>query len=83
MKCCSFYFSFSTFKSYKWDSQRSARWNQDAQREEGNPKQGGVADKIAADHSNLWGKLPTPEVKVTEHQYPHPFQFCLPNVMQL
>lgn len=25
---------FSTFKSYKWDSQRSARWNQDAQREE-------------------------------------------------
>ena len=27
--------SFSTFKSYKWDSQRSARWNQDAQREEG------------------------------------------------
>lgn len=25
---------FSTFKSYKWDPQRSARWNQDAQREE-------------------------------------------------
>ena len=44
---------------------------------------GGVADKIVADHSNPWGKLPTPEVKVTEHQYPHPFQFCLPNAMQL
>ena len=28
--------SFSTFKSYKWDPQRSSRWNQDAQREEGN-----------------------------------------------
>ncbi|XP_048582414.1 SANT and BTB domain regulator of class switch recombination isoform X3 [Nematostella vectensis] len=25
---------FSTFKSYKWDPQRSSRWNQDAQREE-------------------------------------------------
>ena len=29
-----FNLSFSTFKSYKWDSQRSVRWNQDAQREE-------------------------------------------------
>ena len=44
---------------------------------------GGVAHKIAADHSNPWGKLPTPAVKVTEYQYPHPFQFCLPNAMQL
>ena len=33
----------------------------------------GGADKIAADHSNPSGKLPTPEVKVTEHRYPHPF----------
>ena len=41
---------------------------------------GGVADKNAADPSNPRGKFPTPEVKVTEHQYPHPFQFCLPNV---
>ena len=40
---------------------------------------GGVADKNAADPSNPRGKFPTPEVKVTEHQYPHPF-FCLPNV---
>ena len=37
-----FFESFSTFKSYKWDSQRSARWNQDAQREEGNEKETAV-----------------------------------------
>ena len=29
-----FNLSCSTFKSHKWDSQRSVRWNQDAQREE-------------------------------------------------
>ena len=28
-------YAFSTIKQRKWDSSRSMRWNQDAQREEG------------------------------------------------
>lgn len=45
----SFFKSFSTFKSYKWDSQRSARWNQDAQREEGNEKETVLKKKLSLD----------------------------------
>ena len=53
---CFTFLSFSTFKSYKWDPQRSARWNQDAQREEGNTSEnerGGVVGVLLVSELGL------------------------------
>jgi len=58
---------FSTFKSYKWDSQRSARWNQDAQREEDQKRMTELVSYLARQRAH------TPQEKVDNKQKPKEF----------
>ncbi|KAL9981392.1 hypothetical protein ACROYT_G010092 [Oculina patagonica] len=58
---------FSTFKSYKWDSQRSARWNQDAQREEDQKRMTELVSYLTRQRAY------TPQEKVESKQKPKEF----------
>jgi len=58
---------FSTFKSYKWDSQRSARWNQDAQREEDQKRMTELVSYLTRQRAH------TPQEKVDSKQKPKEF----------
>ena len=59
-----FNLSFSTFKSYKWDSQRSVRWNQDAQREEDQKRMTELVSYLARQRAH------TPQEKSDSKQKP-------------
>ena len=59
-----FNLSFSTFKSYKWDSQRSVRWNQDAQREEDQKRMTELVSYLARQRAH------TPQEKSDNKQKP-------------
>lgn len=58
---------FSTFKSYKWDSQRSVRWNQDAQREEDQKRMTELVSYLARQRAH------TPQEKSDSKQKPKEF----------
>lgn len=58
---------FSTFKSYKWDPQRSVRWNQDAQREEDQKRMTELVSYLARQRAH------TPQEKNDNKQKPKEF----------
>lgn len=59
---------FSTFKSYKWDPQRSSRWNQDAQREEDQKRMTDLVSYLSRQRTQTPPEKTENKQKVKEYQ---------------